>query len=496
MANQSQQQINMINVPDIQNVMSTSQASGQVISIEPSLFQSQNILPVSLSLTDSMGQIQESTLAAHVLQGLENVQLQLTGSMGQGGIQISGLDPSIFSQTVQIDASLLQQLQQQGNVNITINPSLLTQGMQVADPNVVQGLQIQTVGDQNGQGVLSQASMSLDNQASIIQIPTGSQDGAPNAFVVTADGTLASDQQITVNQGDLQQVEGLVTQIPPDLSQNISPGIHQEMDPPPDSLEEKMQQDEVDDDDLSGLDDSEEEDEEHANHLGTVDEDNSGLLNDPGSNTDEQDSLSHANDTLTHGSESANVSLSDAVQGEETKQFSSDRQYICGVCHKGFKRACHLKEHMSIHTTPSGGSKQAKPSVHKCTECEKSFQKPSQLERHFRIHTGERPFVCQICNKAFNQKNALNIHIKKHTGEKPHKCDYCELSFSQKGNLKTHIKRAHHMDMVHSMNLPKTLYVPPSAGGLDEEMNAKEEGSTAEEDQINLEQVAQELFPQ
>lgn len=144
MANQSQQQISMINVPDIQNVMSTSQASGQVISIEPSLFQSQNILPVSLSLTDSMGQIQESTLAAHVLQGLENVQLQLTGSMGQGGIQISGLDPSIFSQTVQIDASLLQQLQQQGNVNITINPSLLTQGMQVADPNVVQGLQVRT----------------------------------------------------------------------------------------------------------------------------------------------------------------------------------------------------------------------------------------------------------------------------------------------------------------------------------------------------------------
>jgi hypothetical protein len=137
------QHINMISVPDIQNVMSTSQANGQVINIEPTVFQSPNILPVSLSLADTMGgQIQESTLAAHVLQGLENVQLQLTGSVGQGGIQITGLDPSIFSQTVQIDASLLQQLQQQGNVNITLNPNVLAQGMQVADPNLVQGLQV------------------------------------------------------------------------------------------------------------------------------------------------------------------------------------------------------------------------------------------------------------------------------------------------------------------------------------------------------------------
>lgn len=52
------------------------------------------------------------------------------------------------------------------------------------------------------------------------------------------------------------------------------------------------------------------------------------------------------------------------------------------------------------------------------------------------------------------------------------------------------------MDMVRSMNLPKTLYVPPTAEGLEEEMNSKGEGSNTEEDPINLEQVAQELFPQ
>lgn len=61
--------------------------------------------------------------------------------------------------------------------------------------------------------------------------------------------------------------------------------------------------------------------------------------------------------------------------------------------------------------------------------------------------------MCEVCMKAFNQKNALIIHQRKHSGEKPHKCAYCDVAFLQKGNLKTHIKRAHHQDMVDSMNL-------------------------------------------
>ena len=47
--------------------------------------------------------------------------------------------------------------------------------------------------------------------------------------------------------------------------------------------------------------------------------------------------------------------------------------------------------------------------------------------------------------------------MKKHTGERPHKCQYCNTAFTQKGNLKTHIKRAHHADMVSSMNLRKSM---------------------------------------
>ena len=98
---------------------------------------------------------------------------------------------------------------------------------------------------------------------------------------------------------------------------------------------------------------------------------------------------------------------------------------------------------------------------------------------------GERPFVCSICKKAFNQKNALQIHMKKHNGDRPHKCPYCTMSFTQKGNLKTHIKRAHHMDMVQSMNI--AVKAGDQAGSISEDEVRPEDG-------IDLEGVVTELF--
>ena len=101
------------------------------------MMQNQNVLPVSLSITDSYGNITDSGVTAQLLQGLEGVQLQLSANLGQS-IQITGLEQNSMLQTVQIDAGLLQQLQQQGNINLTINPNLISAPAMQAEPSLIQ----------------------------------------------------------------------------------------------------------------------------------------------------------------------------------------------------------------------------------------------------------------------------------------------------------------------------------------------------------------------
>ena len=83
------------------------------------------------------------------------------------------------------------------------------------------------------------------------------------------------------------------------------------------------------------------------------------------------------------------------------------------------------------------------------------------------------------------------MHMKKHSGDKPHKCPYCTNAFTQKGNLKTHIKRAHHVEMVQSMNIPKTS-VTGDSSALMQATSILSDGK-AQEEGIDLENVA-DLF--
>lgn len=191
----AQDNYNFLNNTDVSNNM-VQQNQGQVINIDPALLQGSNILPLSLTI-DNFGNITDSGQAAQLFQGTDGIQLQLTGVNLPQGIQITGLDPSMFQQTVQIDANLLQQLQN-GNVNITVNPNQMdSQTMAPADPNMVQNVQLQQLPMQDQvnpnlvvqQNVIGQ--MNINQSASQGAVT----DVAPNSFVVAADGSFTPEQQ-------------------------------------------------------------------------------------------------------------------------------------------------------------------------------------------------------------------------------------------------------------------------------------------------------------
>lgn len=67
----------------------------------------------------------------------EDIQLQLPTLLGQN-IQITAVDPSFLSKPIQIDAALLQQLQQNFNINITLTPTVSDQMNKLVDINQAQ----------------------------------------------------------------------------------------------------------------------------------------------------------------------------------------------------------------------------------------------------------------------------------------------------------------------------------------------------------------------
>ena len=78
------QSVDFIPTSDVQNVMTINQTNpGQVITVDQAMLGAQSILPVSLTVQPdnplSATGLSESALATQVLQGLEGIQLQLTG---------------------------------------------------------------------------------------------------------------------------------------------------------------------------------------------------------------------------------------------------------------------------------------------------------------------------------------------------------------------------------------------------------------------------------
>ncbi|XP_029830192.2 zinc finger protein 236 isoform X2 [Ixodes scapularis] len=315
---------------------------------------------------------------------MQEIQLQLAP-----GIQITGLNPS--TQTVQIDAALLQhlqQLQQQGNVNISITPSADLGGTEQHLDTTSFLIQ------QDGSG----NSVVLDQTLALPVVTSEGSDGGVT-FTVIEEEEEAQDAAVVeadVVSGDII-AEGVIEGVTGDVA------------------EEQPAREEV----PAGI---------ALEEFTTVAEGTVGI----------------GEENIV---ETELMTLSEVT--EETRQVKrrrvnevggATRLHTCETCGKAYKRASHLKEHLESHKNKEGRVKKA---PYSCLTCPKAFAKPSQLKRHMRIHTGERPFQCKLCDKSFNQNNALLVHLIKHTGEKPFRCDICGSQFTQKCNLMVHVKRVH-----------------------------------------------------
>lgn len=327
---------------------------------------------------------EQETVTEELSQGvMQEIQLQLAP-----GIQITGLNPS--TQTVQIDAALLQhlqQLQQQGNINISIAPSAAS----------------------------SETEQNLDTTSFLIQ-----QDGSGNSVVL--------DQTLTLPVMASEGKDGAVTFTVIEEPQGSSEGAVVEGHLVEEAeIEEGAIEANIGEEDMTG--------EQVVEHLTLGDlaassEDNCAVGMEDGN------IVEAALTTLKQATEnSGRIQKKRAYENCEVA-----RLHVCATCGKAYKRASHLKEHLESHKSKEGKVKKA---PYRCAGCSKAFAKPSQLKRHERIHTGERPFQCNLCDKSFNQNNALLVHLIKHTGEKPFKCTDCGSQFTQKCNLMVHVRRVH-----------------------------------------------------
>ncbi|CAK1541505.1 unnamed protein product [Leptosia nina] len=119
---------------------------------------------------------------------------------------------------------------------------------------------------------------------------------------------------------------------------------------------------------------------------------------------------------------------------------TSAGRHICNLCHKEFKHARWLKQHLNSHTNWIKANCKKPPTCH---ICDRTFKGPGMLKMHMRTHEQRppKPPTCSVCQRTFQTKTLLYRHRQTHFEQKSHQCTVCEKRFFSGYALRSHMAR-------------------------------------------------------
>lgn len=75
-----------------------------------------------------------------------------------------------------------------------------------------------------------------------------------------------------------------------------------------------------------------------------------------------------------------------------------------------------------------------------CVICGSKFYRSTHLHRHMRLHTGAKPYPCPICRKRFSRSDYRSTHLLEHYTNKIHCCFVCGTVYLKLEELAAHCR--------------------------------------------------------